>query len=186
MEQLIKRMVFESYGVGKYYDSHIASTTYLLRTMKYRIPQMGEDNIGAEAHTDKSFFTILHQNGVNGLEIKPNGVNGLEIKPKNGDHWLRLQFSPNSFLVMAGDACLAWSNGRIHSATHRVMIEGSKERYSTALFSYHKGIIDIPQELVDEQHPLRFHSFNHYGLLGYFSTHHSDKMPSTANAYCGV
>lgn len=66
------------------------------------------------------------------------------------------------------------------------MIEGSKERYSTALFSYHKGIIDIPQELVDEQHPLRFHPFNHYGLLGYFSTHHSDKMPSTANAYCGV
>lgn len=98
MEQLVKRMVFESYGVGKYYDSHIASTNYLLRTMKYRIPQMGEDNIGAEAHTDKSFFTILHQ----------NGVNGLEIKPKNGDHWLPLQFSPNSFLVMAGDACLVY------------------------------------------------------------------------------
>ncbi|XP_038878200.1 2-oxoglutarate-dependent dioxygenase AOP3-like [Benincasa hispida] len=177
MEQLVKKMVFESYGVGKYYDSHIASTTYLLRTMKYRIPQMGEENIGAEAHTDKSFFTILHQ---------INGVNGLEIKPKNGDHWLRLQFSPNSFLVMAGDACLAWSNGRIHSATHRVIIEGSKERYSTALFSYHKGIIEIPQELVDEQHPLRFNPFNHYGLLGYFSTDECEKMPSTANAYCGV
>uniref|UniRef100_A0A9I9E977 Fe2OG dioxygenase domain-containing protein n=1 Tax=Cucumis melo TaxID=3656 RepID=A0A9I9E977_CUCME len=177
MEQLVKRMVFESYGVGKYTDSHIASTTYLLRTMKYRIPKMGEENIGAEAHTDKSFFTILHQF---------DGVNGLQIKPKNYDQWLGVHFSPNYFLVMAGDACLAWSNGRIHSATHRVIIEGNKERYSTALFSYHKGIIEIPQELVDDKHPLRFKPFNHYGLLGYFSTDDCDKMPSTANAYCGV
>ncbi|XP_059636057.1 deoxypodophyllotoxin synthase-like [Cornus florida] len=30
LEQVVKRMVFESYGVGKYYDSHIGSTTYLL------------------------------------------------------------------------------------------------------------------------------------------------------------
>lgn len=97
MEQLVKRMVFESYGVGKYTDSHIASTTYLLRTMKYRIPKMGEENIGAEAHTDKSFFTILHQF---------DGVNGLQIKPKNYDQWLGVHFSPNYFLVMAGDACL--------------------------------------------------------------------------------
>lgn len=98
MEQLVKRMVFASYGVEKYYDSHIASTTYLLRAMKYRIPHMGEDNIGAAAHTDKSFFSILHQ----------NEINGLEIKTKNGDdpQWLGVQFSPNSFLVMAGDACL--------------------------------------------------------------------------------
>ncbi|KAG7036488.1 putative 2-oxoglutarate-dependent dioxygenase AOP1, partial [Cucurbita argyrosperma subsp. argyrosperma] len=143
MEKLVKRMVFESYGVGKYYDSHIASTTYLLRGMKYRIPEMGEQNIGAEAHTDKSFFTILHQNG-------------------------------------------AWSNGRIHSATHRVIIEGSKERYSTALFSYHKGVIEIPDELVDEQFPLKFNPFNHYGLLGYFSKEECEKTPSTAGAYCGV
>lgn len=98
MEKLVKRMVFESYGVEKYYDSHIASTTYLLRGMKYRIPEMGEQNIGAEAHTDKSFFTILHQ----------NGVNGLEIKAKKDDHWIGLQFNPNSFLVMAGDACLVY------------------------------------------------------------------------------
>ncbi|XP_023525673.1 2-oxoglutarate-dependent dioxygenase AOP3-like [Cucurbita pepo subsp. pepo] len=176
MEKLVKRMVFESYGVEKYYDSHIASTTYLLRGMKYRIPEMGEQNIGAEAHTDKSFFTILHQ----------NGVNGLEIKAKKDDHWIGLQFNPNSFLVMAGDACLAWSNGRIHSATHRVIIEGSKERYSTALFSYHKGVIEIPNELVDEQFPLKFNPFNHYGLLGYFSKEDCEKTPSTAGAYCGV
>jgi isopenicillin N synthase-like dioxygenase len=46
------------------------------------------------SHTDKSFFTILYQ----------NHVSGLEIKARNGE-WLSIEFPPKSFIVMAGDAC---------------------------------------------------------------------------------
>lgn len=95
LERAVARMLFESYGVGlHYYDSHDGSMNYMLRLMKYRAPGPDETDLGCGVHTDKSFFTILHQNEVNGLEIKTEG----------GD-WIRFEApSPSSFVVMAGDA----------------------------------------------------------------------------------
>ena len=78
----------------------------------------------------------------------------------------------------------AWSNGRIHSASHRVVMSGTKPRYSLALFSNYNGIVEIPGELVDEQHPMQFKSFDPYGLVRYF--HKDPKAESTAKADCGV
>lgn len=93
MERLVKSMVFESYGVNKYFDSYISSTTYLLRLIKYSVPNENESNIGAMSHTDKSFLTILHQNDVSGLEIKTKD-----------DSWIHFKPSPTSFIFMAGEA----------------------------------------------------------------------------------
>ncbi|OWM82296.1 probable 2-oxoglutarate-dependent dioxygenase AOP1 [Punica granatum] len=179
LERAVTRMLFDSYGLQEnYYDSHVGSTNYMLRLMKYRAPDPEETDIGCDVHTDKSFFTILHQ----------NEVNGLEIKTKGGD-WVGFELSPSSFVVMAGDALMAWSNGRVHSAFHRVVMNrdiGNKSpRYSVGLFTFHSGMIHIPQELVDDEHPLQFKSFEHYGLLRYFAT-----LPQlherTAKAYCGI
>ncbi|KAH7547341.1 deoxypodophyllotoxin synthase [Ziziphus jujuba] len=175
LEQMVKRMDFESYGAEKYYDSHVGSTTYLLRQIKYRAPEIDESDVGCEIHTDKSFITILHQ----------NEVEGFELKTKDG-YWIGFEPSPSSFLVLAGDAFLAWSNDRIHSAAHRVVMKGSRERFSVGVFSYHNGIIEIPVEVVDEQHPLKFKAFEHYGLLNYFYTAPGPKTDSTAKAYCGL
>lgn len=87
-------MVFESYGVKKYFDSHIKSTKNLLRLIKYNEPKKGGvNNIGAMSHTDKSFITILHQ----------NDVKGLEIETKDG-RWIDFEPFPSSFVVMAGEA----------------------------------------------------------------------------------
>lgn len=97
LEQMVKRMVFESYGVDKsVYDSHVESTTYLFRPIKYRVPEMDESDVGCHVHTDKSVITILHQ----------NEVEGLEFKTKDGEFWIGFEPSPNSFLVLAGDAFL--------------------------------------------------------------------------------
>ncbi|RVW28960.1 putative 2-oxoglutarate-dependent dioxygenase AOP1.2 [Vitis vinifera] len=175
LEQMVKKMVFESYDAEKYYDSHIQSTTYLLRLIKYRGPQKNETCIGTSCHTDKSFITVLHQ----------NEVCGLEIRTKDGE-WISFKPSPSSYVVMAGDALLAWSNGRIHSPEHRVIMNGNKARYSIGLFAYHRGIIEIPEELADEEHPLQFKPFNHYGLLHFYFTNKAGQTESTAKAYCGV
>lgn len=59
-------------------------------------------------------------------------------------------------------------------------------RYSIGLFSYHSGIIEIPEELADEEHPLQFKPFNHYGLLHFYFTQEAGRTESTAKAYCGV
>lgn len=94
LEKMVMRMIFESYGVEKHYDSHVESISYLIRVMKYRVPQKEETHIGAlEIHTDKGFISILHQ----------NQVNGLEVKTKAGE-WINVDFPRSSFIVMAGDA----------------------------------------------------------------------------------
>nr|POE66834.1 putative 2-oxoglutarate-dependent dioxygenase aop1.2 [Quercus suber] len=144
LEQLVKRMVFDTSGVKKYLDPCIQF--YNLRFLKYSVPEMDEANVGVENHTDKTFVSILNQ----------NEVNGLEVKTKNGD-WIKMELSPSSFVVMAGEA---WSNGRIHTPFHRVILKGTKEGYTVGLFSFQTGILQTPEELVDDKHPLRFKSFD--------------------------
>ncbi|KAL3610572.1 hypothetical protein D5086_001592 [Populus alba] len=128
LEQMVVRMVFESYGVYQHHDSHKDSTTYLFRMMKYRGPEKNEANVGGDAHTDKSFITVLHQ----------NHVSGLQVKSKDGQ-WMGFKPSPSSFIVMAGDALLGWSNDRINAPFHRVVMSESEPRYSVGLFSFIKG-----------------------------------------------
>lgn len=82
----------------------------------------------------------------------------------------------------------AWSNGRVHSSLHRVNIKGDKERYSMGIFSYIDGMIQVPEELVDDEHPRKYKSFNHYDLL-YFIANNVARLSeskSTMGAYCGV
>lgn len=70
----------------------------------------------------------------------------------------------------------AWSNGRLHSPFHRVMMSGNEARYSTDLFSVSKGaskggsIIKAPEELVGEEHPFNFKPFDHFEFLKYYYT----------------
>ncbi|KAM0970891.1 hypothetical protein ACFX15_018306 [Malus domestica] len=86
-------MVFHHYGVQRLYESHMASTIYLLRWSQYREQKENETNVGLPPHTDKAFISILHQ----------KEVNGLEVKIKDG-WWFVAEPSPTSFVVMACDA----------------------------------------------------------------------------------
>nr|KJB83288.1 hypothetical protein B456_013G239800 [Gossypium raimondii] len=56
----------------------------------------------------------------------------------------------------------AWSNGRLKSVNHRVMMSGDKDRYSIAAFVIpNEGtIIKAPKELIDDQHPQLFKEFD--------------------------
>ncbi|XP_030549996.1 probable 2-oxoglutarate-dependent dioxygenase AOP1 [Rhodamnia argentea] len=175
LESLITRMVFRSFGVEKYLDTHTDSLNDSIRFNRYKAPMTRETQIGATVHCDKNFLTILQQ----------NHVNGLEMQTKDGK-WFRVEPSASNFIVMAGESFLAWSNGRVHSPRHRVMVSGNETRYSTAWFSSLRGVIQCPPELVDEQHPLLFKPFEELGLLRFYETEQGFKAESTLKAYCGV
>ncbi|CAA2945094.1 probable 2-oxoglutarate-dependent dioxygenase AOP1 [Olea europaea subsp. europaea] len=179
LEQMVDKMVFESYGTQKHYKSHVESTTYLLRPIKYSAPDNiisnNIGNIGTNIHTDKSFLTILRQ----------TEVNGLEVQLKNGE-WISVDVPPGSFVVMSGDAYQAWSNGRIHAARHQVIMKEDKERYCLALFSFNHGTTNIPKELVDSDHPLQFNPFDNFGLVHFYLNSATQMSESSAKAYCGV
>ncbi|XP_027108897.1 deoxypodophyllotoxin synthase-like [Coffea arabica] len=176
VEQTVDRVVFASYGTMDHLESHIESSTYILRPLKYTPPEMHNNvDVGADVHTDKGFITVLHQ----------NQVNALKVQARNGE-WIDVDFSPASFLVLAGDAYQAWSNDRIHPPRHQVIMKENKERYCIALFAYNYGMVNVPEILIDEKHPLAFKPFDNFDLLRCFLSRTTDMSSSTAKAYCGI
>ncbi|KAG6726805.1 hypothetical protein I3843_02G084700 [Carya illinoinensis] len=149
LDEMVTRMVFENYGAEKYYDSHLELTSRTLSLLRYKKHQKDGNNEGIKTHTDKHFTTILHQ----------NRVRGLEVKTKDGE-WIGFDPSPSSFLFLAGDALQVWSNDRIQASLHRVMLVENEERYSLGTFAFHEGTIHVPEELIDEKHPLQYNPFN--------------------------
>lgn len=178
LDQMVMRMVSERYGIEKHYEKLQGSMSYLLKLIKYRSAdrESNETNMGIIPHTDKSFMSILHQ----------HQVEGLEMKTKDGQ-WILIDPSPSSFIVMAGDACMAWTNGRIESPQHRVTMSGKKERYSLGLFAFVRDLkIEVPEELVDEEHPLQFKPFDHYKLVHFIYSDEGKRSKSPIRAFCGV
>ncbi|KAD4889262.1 hypothetical protein R6Q59_033866 [Mikania micrantha] len=176
LDQIVMRMVAKSYGIEKHYESILGSTTYLLKLIKYISPQGNDKILGIVPHTDKTFMSILHQN-----EVK-----GLEIKKKDGE-WIEVHPSPSSFIVMAGDACMAWTNGKIEPSCHRVMMQGNTDRFSLGLFTFIRDLkIEAPKELVDENHPIQFEAFDHYKYLHYHASDEGMRSKFPLKSYCGI
>ncbi|GJX70591.1 probable 2-oxoglutarate-dependent dioxygenase AOP1 [Tanacetum coccineum] len=70
LDEIVRTMVLESLNLEKYMNEHMELTSYLTRVMKYRVPQKDEPNAGLLSHADKTLVTILHENGVEGLEVQ--------------------------------------------------------------------------------------------------------------------
>ncbi|KAL6334287.1 hypothetical protein AAG906_014687 [Vitis piasezkii] len=174
LDRMVVRMVLESYGIEN--GSHIESASFLVRLLKSRVPKMNETNKAFPSHSDKSFISILHQNKVNGLEIQTKDGKWISHEPP----------SLQVFLVMAGEVLTAWSNGRIHPARHRVVVKGNEARYALGLFSTINGMIKVPEELVDDHHPLQFKPFDHTGLLHFLGTKEGRNPETALKAYCGL
>nr|XP_043625311.1 probable inactive 2-oxoglutarate-dependent dioxygenase AOP2 [Erigeron canadensis] len=174
------RMVLDSYGITEDNEQFENGSLYLARFMKYRAPIVGEAEIALPPHLDKSFLGILDD----------NGVKGFEVRMKNGE-WIHHEPpSPSStFIVVAGEPLMAWSNGRINAPLHQVAMRTSTKevvRYSTGLFLFMKETIQVPEKLVDNEHHLRFGPFNNMDFLKYASTKEGMSSKCAIKSYCGV
>ncbi|KAM2854621.1 hypothetical protein FF1_025035 [Malus domestica] len=139
---------------------------YLLRCFKYKTQAANEANVGLHPHTEDQ-------------------VNGLQIGTKDGQ-WIDVNPSPSSFLILAGDAFMAWSNDRVPSCDHQVTMKDYKTRYSLGQFAFKSGIIQVPEELIDEKHPLFYKPFDHFSFLNFDRTPEARKLKCSIKAYCGV
>ncbi|XP_050135666.1 deoxypodophyllotoxin synthase-like [Malus sylvestris] len=146
LDWIVTRMIFESYGVDNYHDTHINTNTHHMSFLKYERSEEIETDVGVFIHTDKNFTTVLHQ---------VNDSHGLEVQNKNGD-WVLCQPPPSSFTFIAGDILQVWSNDKIQACKHRVTISKDTQRFVLALFLFKSGKCQTPQELIDEEHPVRY------------------------------
>ncbi|WCJ40731.1 2-oxoglutarate (2OG) and Fe(II)-dependent oxygenase superfamily protein [Euphorbia peplus] len=180
--EVVVKMLFESYGLDKEYcESHLKSTNYLMTLHKYERSDQANTNMGLMGHTDKSFLSILHQNHVKGLEIRLNDG--------EKDHWMFYEpSSPSSFIVLAADVCMGWSNDRIKPCYHRVTVDSKEARYSIGLFGFMEGLIKAPQEFVDEEHPYKYKPFDNQQFLTFYnsSTDPNKFEINNLKAFCGI
>ncbi|OMP00175.1 Oxoglutarate/iron-dependent dioxygenase [Corchorus olitorius] len=172
-DQIIRRMILESFGLENHIDSHMESSHYVFRAIKYKEPQApAKMEIGVGAHIDANILTILYG----------NEVDGLEVQTKDGK-WIHVQQPPNSSTVIMGDSLSVMLNGRLFAPNHRVMMwEGNyKARYSAGLFSTLKGGYQgkTLKEMVDEEHPLLFKPFDYLEYLTHYRAKDLDLKPGT-------
>ncbi|KAF3627751.1 putative 50S ribosomal protein L6, chloroplastic-like [Capsicum annuum] len=179
-DEMIQKMIFEKLGIfEKYWDEHKNSTNGALGLLRYRVPKTGETNVGLTGHSDKLMTTVLSQRQIGKSELK--------VMMKNGE-WIDVEYSsPHSFVFFLGDIFTALTNGRLPSPFHRVIV-GNKERYSIVYSADAKEgyIIKVAEELVDEDHPLRYKPFDPLKYFLYCMTEVHIDPTTTLESFCGV
>ncbi|GFP94695.1 gibberellin 2-beta-dioxygenase 8 [Phtheirospermum japonicum] len=93
-----------------------------LRLNRYPACPMHDQMLGIIPHTDSSFLTVLHQDGIGGLQLVKNGK------------WIAVKPNPDTLIINIGDLFQAWSNDLYKSVEHRVVANPRNERFSTAYF----------------------------------------------------
>ncbi|CAL5440439.1 unnamed protein product [Camellia sinensis] len=191
---IIMKMILESFCIGRYYQFMVENSSNSFHILKHKVPP-SNDSAGMSLlpHTDKNFLTILSE----------NEVQGVEVLSKEGNKWIQVKIPTGSFMVFVGDTfmlCLvgefderfgkknrkvAWSNGRLHAAKHKVIMKGDKVRYSCALFLLPKegATIEVPQELIDKDHPLRYRPFTYSDFVSFYTANYGDQ---TLEIFAGI
>jgi isopenicillin N synthase-like dioxygenase len=109
-----------------FFDAGLQTPTASLRLLRYP-PQPVDakfNQLGAGAHTDWGWITLLAQ----------DASGGLEVQTAHGD-WIRAEPIPGTFVVNLGDLVARWTNGIYHSNMHRVLnVHSGRNRHSLVLF----------------------------------------------------
>ncbi|XP_077223266.1 gibberellin 20-oxidase-like protein [Tasmannia lanceolata] len=127
----------------KYFESEFSNCHGYLRIINYTPPSSVEDGDveGLGMHTDMSCITIVNQDHIGGLQVKSKEGNWMDINPLEG-----------TLVVNIGDLLQAWSNGRLRSSEHRVVLKRPLNRLSLAFFWCFEDekVIWGPEEVVGE------------------------------------
>jgi gibberellin 2beta-dioxygenase len=121
-QQLAGILVADLRGDEEDVVSRCTRSTCFLRLNRYPPCGAASGAFGLCPHTDSDFLTILHQDGVGGLQLRKGG------------RWLAVEPNPGALIVNVGDLLQAWSNDRYRSVEHRVMASAASERFSVAFF----------------------------------------------------
>lgn len=108
-----------------YFETRQKNPITIQRLLHYP-PQTGvisEQEMGAGAHTDYGFLTILSQ----------DDKGGLQVQNRSGD-WISAPPIKDAFIVNIGDFVQAFTNGKYISTLHRVINAGNQDRYSLPFF----------------------------------------------------
>ncbi|KAI3850564.1 hypothetical protein MKX03_004000 [Papaver bracteatum] len=139
--------------VKKYYEPEFSNCHGYLRIINYSPPEVvkeKEEIEGLGMHTDMSCITIVYQ----------DQIGGLQVRSKQGK-WMDINPCEDTLVVNIGDLLQAWSNGRLRSSEHRVILKRPVNRLSLAFFWCFEDekVILAPDEIVGEGKPRLYKPF---------------------------
>ncbi|KAI9119427.1 hypothetical protein K1719_010102 [Acacia pycnantha] len=99
--------------------------------------------LGLSKHADSNLITILHQDGLYGLQVLKE------------DKWIGVEPNPHALVVNMGCFLQVISNNKLKAAEHRVVTNPNTARTSIAFFIAPLGdrIIEPANDLTNELHP---------------------------------
>ncbi|MFQ6669991.1 hypothetical protein Gotur_035037 [Gossypium turneri] len=155
LSKKIIEIILKSLGTGyekRFLDSEFGNCHGYMRIVNYTPPSNIEENQveGLGMHTDMSCITIVFQ----------DELGGLQMRSKDGK-WLNIHPCKNSLVVNIGDLMQAWSNGRLRSSEHRVVLRRSRNRFSLVFFWCFEDEKEViaPNEIVGNGNPRIYHPF---------------------------
>ncbi|XP_022141253.1 gibberellin 20-oxidase-like protein [Momordica charantia] len=183
VELLLKILVdkFEN----KFYDSEFSNCKGNLGINNYSPRDSNkEDKVeeieGLGKHTDISCVTILFQDNVGGLQMRSKGGEWMDIKP-----------CEDALVVNIGDFMQAWSNERLRSAEHRVVLRQNVKRFSMSFFWSYVDDREIyaPSEVVGEGNVRLYRPFSikEYKMFRATSARGNyEKVGATVKDFAGI
>lgn len=112
------------------------------------LPDPEPRQMGAGAHTDYGFLTLLFQREVGGLQVIDKAGAWIDVPPR-----------ADAVVVNSGDLLECWTNGRYKSTMHRVVPRnGGQPRYSIAVFIDPDSdtVVETVPSCVSPGNPARF------------------------------
>ncbi|KAM0868556.1 hypothetical protein ACQ4PT_041238 [Festuca glaucescens] len=186
LARAILAMVIDSYGLAHRSDEIVGTMDANFRMLRYCKDSLGtspspdeQPAVALAAHVDGSYLTVLFQ----------NDVDGFEFRTRNGGEWVRVRPpGPDSLLVVAGQALVAWSNGRVHAPLHRVAVGRQQDRLSCGVFLQptKNFVVDAPPELVTADAPRRFRPFAYVDYLRFKHTAGNGNGEDVLDRFAGM
>ncbi|CAK9328847.1 unnamed protein product [Citrullus colocynthis] len=153
--KIIKNILL-SFGEGfekTFHEPHFKNCHGYLRINNYSAPETlgdGEEPEGLGMHTDMSCVTIVYQDQTGGLQVKSNEGKWVDIDPCEESE---SKSESETLVVNIGDLLQAWSNDRLRSSEHRVVLRRPAiNRFSIAFFwgFEDEKVVSAPEELVGD------------------------------------
>jgi isopenicillin N synthase-like dioxygenase len=138
-------------------------------------PVEAEDNqFGIAPHTDSSFMTLLAQ----------NEIEGLQIRPPHG-RWIDAPVLPEAFLVNTGDLLHRWSNHRFRPTPHRAMPSApGVDRYAIPFFfdASNDFVMECLPTCQGPDNPPRYEPITYSDYMAWFGRQNYDHFKEDAAA----
>jgi len=148
----IQEQMAETLGLEADYFTRVHSgesiTLRLLHYPSTGLPDPEPFQMGAGAHTDYGFITLLFQRDVGGLQVIDKTGAWIDVRPR-----------ADAVVVNSGDMLECWTNGRYKSTMHRVVPKiGDRQRYSVVVFidPDSETVVETVPSCITPDNPARF------------------------------